>query len=93
MSAHHLLNEEEMKNRCIYCGKELEKSKWESLNYTNRHYKLNECPHCHKTAKVQVGFEGSGHDSWGKPFKSKRKKTKGSINVIESPLEKAIKEN
>lgn len=94
MSAHHLLKETEIKNNCLYCGENFDPSSWETHHNMKRHYKINHCSSCHRTAKIEVDFEGSGHDSWSSPFKIKRKKkTKGKISVIESPLEKAIKEN
>ncbi len=92
MSAHHLLNEGDMKKNCLYCGKDFDQNEWESHHYANRHYKTNQCSECGKGAKIEVGFEGSGHDSWSCPFKTKKKKSvKELIKVVESPLEKVIK--
>ncbi len=91
MSAHHLLNEDDMKKVCLYCGEDFDPEKWESLHYVRKHYKTNQCGKCGKDAKIEVGFEGSGHDSWSCPFTTKKKKVKEIITVVESPLERAIK--
>lgn len=58
-----------------------------------RHYKIIKCHECLKTEKIEVHFESSGHDTWTGKSKSKDKKTSGDrIIVVDSPLEKAIKE-
>ncbi|MFW6013805.1 MAG: hypothetical protein ACOCZ6_04035 [Nanoarchaeota archaeon] len=93
MSAHHLLNENDMKKKCLYCGNELDICEWESQHYVEKHYKTNSCTTCGKEAIVEVGFEGSGHDSWAAPFNTKKQRRhKGKIKVVESQLEKVIKE-
>lgn len=93
MSAHHLLKEDDMKDKCLYCGTEFEMENWESHHNINRHYKTNHCQTCGRDAKMEVGFEGSGHDSWAAPFSAKRQRRhKGEIKVVESQLEKVIKE-
>ena len=67
MTVHHLINEEELTTKCPYCGivfNEDDVKKWKSNFYLRKHYKENTCRGCGKLCKIEVHFEGSGHDSW-----------------------------
>ncbi len=91
MTPHHLVKEEDGKVRCMYCGTGFEEKGWHTTHNSRKHYKTNICKNCGRTAKIEVAFEGSGHDSWGHQWKGKEEKTRSKVVVVESPLEKAIK--
>jgi NAD-dependent SIR2 family protein deacetylase len=97
MSVHQLLGNCDVMDKCMYCGNDFNSSNWESNHYSRKHYKINTCEVCGKSLKVLVDFEGSGHDSWAKPLKfdsnKKINQKNATIEVVESPLEKAIKNN
>jgi hypothetical protein len=60
---HHLISEEEVLQKCIYCGKGLDTKEWKSGFYVRKHYKTVKCS-CGKENKLTIKFEGSGHDDW-----------------------------
>ena len=61
---HHLVNEEEVFEKCLYCGKKFDKE-WKSNFDVLKHYKQVVCS-CGKINKIRVKFHGSGHDDWTK---------------------------
>ena len=63
MTAHHLLKEKELINRCLYCNRDIPTIAWRSEFFGNTHYKVFDCE-CGKTMKFKVDFLGSGDDSW-----------------------------
>ena len=63
MTIHHLINESEIKENCIYCGCDLSNKRWKSHFEGDLHYKIIVCK-CGKKNNVKVNFLGSGHDSW-----------------------------
>jgi hypothetical protein len=64
MTADHLVKERDIKETCFYCMRPLEG--WKSEFHANKHYKSITCQ-CGKTNKVQMNYEGSGHDTWTAP--------------------------
>jgi hypothetical protein len=63
----HLLKEKDLKDICLYCGKEHPDSmEWKSEWCSHIHYKSGKCLNCGKNLRLQVHFEGSGHDLWHK---------------------------
>jgi len=63
MTIHHLVKESDIKENCIYCGKNLINKKWESKFEGDFHYKTIICE-CGREIITKVDFLGSGHDSW-----------------------------
>jgi len=63
MTVHHLVNEETIKQQCIYCGNNLSDKKWISEFDFPRHYKTFLCK-CGKRLRIMAPFYGSGHDNW-----------------------------
>jgi hypothetical protein len=66
LTAHQVWKERDWKELCSYCAKPLDQKAWKSDFQVSKHYKTNVCS-CGKTTKIQVRFEGSGHDTWHKP--------------------------
>ena len=67
MTAHHLINEEELVSQCAYCGHMFEKDeiqRWRSFFHMQKHYKKNICCSCGKECSIKISFCGSGHDTW-----------------------------
>jgi hypothetical protein len=85
---HHLVQESGLKQDCIYCGKNLDNHKWESVFHAHFHYKTTKCT-CGKKVRVKVDFCGSGHDSWDgthswkKKIRSTDEKLESKIKVLE----------
>ncbi|MBW2992352.1 hypothetical protein KY345_04005 [Candidatus Woesearchaeota archaeon] len=50
--------------KCMYCGKKLDRKTWKSHFNAHKHYKVNNCS-CGKETRVDVEYEGSGHEEWG----------------------------
>lgn len=91
------MKENDLKHICLYCGTERQIDEWETVYSMERHYKIIKCHECNRTEKIEVHFESSGHDSWTGKAKDpenrqKTERPEGSITVVDSPLEKAIKE-
>ena len=61
MSKFHLITEEHLKDKCVYCNSEL--ADWCSEFHMNKHYKTARC-RCGKKIRISVDFLGSGHDNW-----------------------------
>jgi hypothetical protein len=61
---HHILREEELKSRCLYCNSKIELKKWESQFENFFHYKTAVCEKCHHENRIKMKFDGSGEDSW-----------------------------
>lgn len=59
----HLIKQEECKQCCLYCNKNLSGNKWNSEWDGGNHYKITKCS-CGKKVRVEVDFIGSGHDDW-----------------------------
>ncbi|MFW6220727.1 MAG: hypothetical protein ACOC3X_03555 [Nanoarchaeota archaeon] len=97
MNMHQLLGNDNLIHKCMYCGNSFVHNDWQSNHYSRKHYKINSCQVCGKTLKLLVDFEGSGHDFWNRPLKFDSNKTIDQKDVeivtVESPLEKAIKNN
>lgn len=74
MTVHHLLNEDTIEEKCIYCGNNLYNKKWISEFDVERHYKTVICK-CGNKNWIRVNFYGSGHDNW-QPNGKKIEKTK-----------------
>jgi len=75
MTAHHLINEEELVAQCAYCGHEFEQEEirsWKSVFHIRKHYKENKCCNCGKECSIKVNFCGSGHDAWVSNILKKR---------------------
>jgi hypothetical protein len=61
---HHLISEDEVLHKCVYCGKGLDTTNWKSDFHVRKHYKTVKCE-CGKDNQMTIRFfEGSGHDSW-----------------------------
>ncbi|MEM4267783.1 MAG: hypothetical protein QXK37_03035 [Candidatus Woesearchaeota archaeon] len=80
MTSHHIFKERDLKERCLYCSRELDMDNFKSVFNIEKHYKIVKCD-CGKTTKVTVGFVGSGHDTWSKP----------SVEPPKAPLEVQVK--
>ncbi|MBW2997275.1 hypothetical protein KY349_02970 [Candidatus Woesearchaeota archaeon] len=65
MTVHHVMQEDEQKHVCAYCGKRTDPRKWMSTFEGTAHYKELKCT-CGRKVTVKVPFMGSGDDSWGK---------------------------
>ena len=77
MTVDHLLKEEDIFERCIYCGKTFDVDSWLSDFHFDIHYKTIECE-CGKTHRIRGDFS-DGHDSF---INKTKKKIKGeSIEV------------
>jgi hypothetical protein len=63
VTAHHLLKEEELLEKCIYCGKRVEAKDWSTIHHLRKHYKEMRCS-CGREQKVTVPIQSSGHDDW-----------------------------
>src|SRR3989338_10239981 len=60
----HLLQEEHLRVKCMYCKEDLSKREdWRSEFAGDEHYKSVTC-NCGKESWIRVGFSGSGHDFW-----------------------------
>lgn len=66
MTADQVWKERDFKEVCSYCSRPLDSESWKSYFQVAKHYKTNMCQ-CGKINKIQVRFEGSGHDTWHKP--------------------------
>jgi hypothetical protein len=63
VTTHHLLKEEELLEKCLYCGKKVEAADWSTTLHLRKHYKEMKCS-CGKSQKVTVLQQTSGHDDW-----------------------------
>jgi|WetSurMetagenome_2_1015567.scaffolds.fasta_scaffold1388438_1 hypothetical protein len=63
MTSHHLLNEDELLEKCIYCGRKAEASHWRTEFHLRKHYKAMRCS-CGRVQKVKAPMQSSGHDEW-----------------------------
>ena len=63
MTVHHLMQEDEQKHICAYCGKRANPKKWKSRFDGDAHYKELKCT-CGRKVTIRVPFMGSGDDSW-----------------------------
>ena len=60
----HLLQEEHLRVKCMYCKEDLsQREDWRSEFAGDEHYKSVTC-NCGKESWIRVGFSGSGHDFW-----------------------------
>ena len=50
--------------KCMYCGERLDRDRWKSHFNAHKHYKINSCVRCGKESRVDVNYEGSGHEEW-----------------------------
>lgn len=50
--------------KCMYCSGGLDRKEWKSRFIGHKHYKVNSCKGCGKEARVDVEYEGSGHEEW-----------------------------
>ena len=64
MKAHHLINELNQRDVCLYCNHDLKKHEWSSLFDLEKHYKRTACNNCGKDVIIRIRFDGSGHDCW-----------------------------
>lgn len=60
---HHLISEDEVLHKCVYCGKGLDTTNWKSDFHVRKHYKTVKCE-CGKENQMTIRFQGSGHDTW-----------------------------
>lgn len=60
---HHLINEQNQKEICPYCKRNLDGKSWKSEFNSDHHYKTTMCG-CGKTISIKMSFYGSGHDDW-----------------------------
>jgi len=58
-----LIKEEQAIKQCLYCGAELDITKWKSRFHIRKHYKEHRCE-CGRQQLITVDIESSGHDSW-----------------------------
>ena len=72
MTVDHLLKEEDIFERCLYCGKTFNADLWLSDFHEDRHYKEIKCS-CGKSHRIKGDFS-DGHDSF---IKNTKKKIKG----------------
>jgi hypothetical protein len=63
VTAHHLLKEEELLEKCLYCGKAAVANDWSTTLHLRKHYKEMRCS-CGRSQSVSVRLQGSGHDDW-----------------------------
>ena len=70
---HHVVNEIDQREQCIYCCSSLKSKKWRTEHEIEHHYKVAECD-CGKRIRIKVNYHGSGHDSWNKTIEDKVKK-------------------
>jgi hypothetical protein len=78
---HHLFNENSLRSICPYCQSDLSENSWGSEFEGNKHYKISECG-CGSKIHLEVGFDGSGHDSWEditKPYIEEKEEEPKSI--------------
>jgi NAD-dependent SIR2 family protein deacetylase len=68
---HHIVNEINQREQCVYCGNNLSDKRWYSEHSMEHHYKSVECG---ERVRVKVNFIGSGHDTWDKTIEDKIKK-------------------
>jgi hypothetical protein len=68
---HHLMKEEDMNSRCIYCNSIIDIKEWKSEFERFFHYKAVRCGRCKKENRLRVYFSGSGHDEWAEGIESK----------------------
>jgi len=68
---HHIMKEEELKSRCIYCSAKIELKKWKSEFENFFHYKSAVCDRCHHRNRIRVKFSGSGEDAWAEGLEKK----------------------
>jgi len=59
----HIIQESDILDQCIYCGKEIQDSDWNSIFFAGHHYKIVKCK-CGKENSVKCKFHGSGHDEF-----------------------------
>jgi hypothetical protein len=84
----HLVNEDNLKNQCAYCGTEINSGSWESVFYINRHYKSIKCK-CGKENVIRVDFIGCGHDSeWSSKIPLDKKAKDVVISKFDELVEK-----
>jgi DNA-directed RNA polymerase subunit RPC12/RpoP len=65
MTVHHIITENDQKNTCPYCGKNIRSKRWKSVFDYNSLYKEVHCT-CGKRVTIKMPFMGSGDDSWSK---------------------------
>ncbi|MBN2458127.1 hypothetical protein JXB31_03295 [Candidatus Woesearchaeota archaeon] len=82
MTAHHLFSSDHLKHRCMYCGNDLVDKDWESDHVMEKHYKVNKCRKCGKNAKIAVGFDGDGNDSWAMPIEKQLEKNSRIMTIV-----------
>ncbi|MBD3309787.1 hypothetical protein GF351_01060 [Candidatus Woesearchaeota archaeon] len=70
---------------CPYCSNDLTQTRWESEFHFEKHYKSTMCM-CGKTVRLQVDFDGSGHDRWNRK-ESSMKESSAGIRTIEHKVE------
>ncbi len=80
MTVDHLLKEEDIFEKCLYCGKTFDPDTWLSDFYFDKHYKEIRCE-CGKTHRVKGDFS-SGHDSWIPKVKKKIKGESIEVRVL-----------
>ncbi|MFO7711474.1 MAG: hypothetical protein R6V53_06920 [Candidatus Woesearchaeota archaeon] len=74
----------DLREQCLYCGKNLNDSPWTSEHDLNRHYKSTVCE-CGKKVTLRVDFWGSGHDKWNQYWKKNlAKQEKCKIRTLEN---------
>lgn len=50
--------------KCMYCSNQLDRKKWKSHFNAHKHYKVNKCDNCGKESRVDLDYDGSGHEDW-----------------------------
>lgn len=48
----------------MYCSNQLDRKRWISHFNVHKHYKVNKCEKCRKESRVDVDYDGSGHEEW-----------------------------
>lgn len=69
----HILTDEKMGKICWYCRFDISAADWESVHEGIKMYKITTCPGCKSELRVNVSFDGSGHDNWAGEKKIKIK--------------------
>ena len=86
MTKDQLVNEEDLKDICVYCSENLSDAEWQSEFLCNTHYKTTLC-NCGKKISVKVDFLGSGHDQWGNGCDKVIAKDKSDGDTIDKKIE------
>ncbi len=71
---HHLLKEDDFKEKCAYCGSELNEEEWKEIHDSRIQYHNITCE-CGKRNTIRIDSKDVNHNKWAQDEFMKRKTT------------------